>query len=404
MHYIYPLNSYLPYFEIIEEYFGIRDCLIKDSMLTLKEYPNSEQTVEIPEKVEFSDLASLFDTWHFQGNDSFSREQYVTLTYFVANLYYGDTYYKLERSYSRNQETMESACYDGIRKEVLQLYIEWAKYKKDKALALSERYNWEMDWTTRHKEERQNRKKQIMKELEEEYGEIKGENWKKRQNLYDQIAASRLDDEMETKMRAEDGWIEMDKRYHEASRIHFRFAKQKGFTIDNFSSWFDALLEYHLFPLFLDDIRSIADAKTALKMDPGKKAEDKRLRAIVYGISKFFYDYRLVSSHAPDNLVAYIQKLLELMKITDKGGKLPSRRTIKKLIENLPNAKEDPKFYTPKIEVVHDKSQVSMVESAGKENKVYNWLFSMDPMAKAIIGMGEHEDAPISNAPDSSDA
>ena len=395
--YKYKLNDYLPYFQIVKEYFGIPHDDIIGSMDIVESNPDSEQFVYILEKIKPSILEYLFDTWHFNTGELIYKGQALSVVYLVANLYHGDNYYKFNRQPNRTPEESELRCYDNIRKEVLEILIHLTQYKKAKAMALLEKENWEKVWKEKHKAERDDRKKVIIKEFEEDYGKIEGEDWKKRDEIYTKWANERLDYEMESEMMAEEAWKEKDQQYRSAEMIHFRFGQEKGFKIPNGGYWFDALLNNHLFAIYLDDINSIADAKEALKNNPGRDAEDPRLRAIVYGVSQFFYDYKLVSSRAPDNLVSFLQKLLELMEITDNRGKLPNKKTIKKLIENLPNAKEDPKFYTREFVKVTNLSSLSMFEGTSKEEDANRWLFALDPLAEKFRNTHKQQDTASSD-------
>ena len=398
----FKLNAILPYFQDVKEYFGITYNFIVGSLKIVESDPDAEQWVQIPEKIEPSILENLFDTWHFNIGESISRGQALFVIYIVANLYYGDNYYRYYREINMTQEVGELRCYDNIRKEVLKIYIRFAQYNKTKSLAMLSKWRWEEAWKLQHKEDRSSRMKAIIKEFEEDYGKIEGEDWKKREEIYTKWANERLDYEMELEMKAEKGWQEKDQQFRSSEKIHFRFGQEKGFNIPNGSFWFDDLLTNHLFAIFLDDINSIDQAKEALKNDPGRDAEDPRLRAIVYGMSKFFYDYKLVSSHAPDNLVSFLQKLLKLMEITDNKGKIPGKKKIKKLIENLPKAKEDPKFYTPELLDAGNLSQLRMFTGLSKEGKANEWLSTLDPLAVDIRKSLKQQETSSSDNPEPS--
>ena len=97
-YYSFELNRYLPYFQLIKEYFGISYQQILGSMSILESDPDSEQYVYILEKISIPTLEELFITWHFNGSELIGRSQAISLVYFVANLYYGDNYYRYERS------------------------------------------------------------------------------------------------------------------------------------------------------------------------------------------------------------------------------------------------------------------------------------------------------------------
>lgn len=400
-YYSFELNRYLPYFQLIKEYFGISYEQILGSMSILESDPDSEQYVYILEKISIPTLEELFITWHFNGSELIGRSQAVSLVYFVANLYYGDNYYRYERSKNSSQEEGIYKCYDNIRKEALKMYIKFSQYKKSKALIGYNLHLWEKNWKEQHADERAARRKEIMAELEEDFGEIKGENWKKIEERYSLLSDERLNDEMDTKMMAEEGWQELNKQYKAADNIHFRFGIEKGFTIPNGSAWLDALFYEHMFPIFLDDINSIAEAKKAVRKDPGKDSEDPRLRAIVFGISRFFYDYKLVSSHAPSDLVNFLRNLLELMEITCRNGKKPENITIENLIENLPNAKTDPKFFTPEFSDIKDLSQLTLLNDFDKSKEAYNWLFTPDPKALEFIKKSKPADITLTDTPES---
>ena len=368
----YKLNDLIVAFDAILDYYGMTDPIIRKKMAIVHNDPDKEQWVQIDERVGYDDLGRLFDLGGFETKGY--REKFVTLLWLVANLYYGDNYYKAYQMIESSDEAIADLRYSEVRSEVLRFYIKVAEYEKLRNKAISEEVLWAEDWMKRGKSARAARKKEIIKQLEIDYGEIKGPEWKEIQQSYSNYADTLLDEEMTEKMRQEEDWKRLHKKVEDAEQIHLRFGDEKGFCLPNYDQWFLKLLKNHLFPWFIPDVLDVEDAKAKLRARSGRKPEDERLRAIVNGTANFFFDYEMVGSRTQTNLLDFLPKYLEMMGITCSDGSKPSRQKVEKLIEYLPNAETPSRFFSQDVTIgkgLHTLSRKNPQE-------VLDWLEVLD--------------------------
>jgi len=144
-------------------------------------------------------------------------------------------------------------------------------------------------------------------------------------------------------------------------------------ALDNASWWVVDLFRNHLFPHFIDDIETVGQAKAKYVKKPGKKPEDNRITAIVYGISQLFFDRGLVETKTQRNLSPFIQDILRLMKLKNNAGKIPTILQIQKMIENLPKAKTDPKFFSASLRPA---SKEDLLKDYDDPENALIWLMS----------------------------
>lgn len=392
----YSLNCFMPIFQVIRQYYGMTDDKILKKMDFLEMNPDEEEWVEITNHIDLITLEQLIDRWHFDVEEGLQRDYLKTFLFFLANLYYGDNYEKALRRIDSTDDANYDRWYSNVREEVLKLYIDVDNYNKAVSKAWYNRIQWEKAWREQKAGERAARKKLLVKQLEEDYEPITGENWKEIQTNYSDHSDRVLDEEMGREMMAEPEWKELLKQEKAAEQVHIRFGKESGRPFPNINHWFIDLLNNHLFPWFIPDIADAASAKEELNRDPGRKPEDPRLRAIVNGTANYFYDIELVKSRTQSNLIGFLEKLLDLMTITCSDGKKADQKKIRKLIENLPNAEASPKFYTRDMQSVDSIPKVSPIDV---HNEAIGWLICVDQQARKAWGLNdlEQKETPVEN-------
>ena len=142
--------------------------------------------------------------------------------------------------------------------------------------------------------------------------------------------------------------------------------------INNYFQWFQALLDYHLFPNCIPDITCVDKADKFLMKEQGRKVDNKIASAIINGIANLFKDRGLITARAPKNLCSFLQRLLTLMDIKDSSGRLYKEDVIKSTINNIQRQKGDPKIFTPEIKEVSIEELKSIPLNEASER----WLFN----------------------------
>lgn len=305
----------------------------------------SDTEVVIKEHIPYTEIESLLEAARFDLG-SF-KPQVATFIWLIANIYYGDSYYFYLDEYGMTDVAIEGAIYEAIANENLLLFLALKEYMRVESLALTEKYNWEKAWTETHNEERQARKRLIIKEYENDFGKIEGEDWKEREAIYDRMADSRLDKEMGKEMRSEKEWISLNKKLKDAQSITIRFGKQEKTVIPNSDFWVNKLLENHVFPRFIPEYNSVEEAKEALKKPAGRPSEDIRVRTLAYGFSRFFLDNEIITTSTSRDLLFFLEKLFAKMDIRCNNGKYPDWLKLEDVIQNSAAAPRKPRFFTP---------------------------------------------------------
>ena len=344
--------EYRYYFNVIKEYFGLTqwkmarffdEVEINPNLVDDEDFRKNTEIV-VSEHIPFEEIESLLDKSQF--NIDGNKGVLSTLIFFVANIYYGYNYYIYLKALDESDYAIDGIRYSSIREETLNLFIAIKDYEKAVSWALVHRNEWERTWKENHKEKRALRKKAIIKELETEYGEIKGNDWKEREAKYSEIADERLDVEMDIEMKAEKEWLSLNSNLTENESIRIKFGKQKPITLFNYDRWFKNLMSNHVFPRFIPDIASVSGAKNALKKPSGRPKEDIRVRTIAYGFSQYLLDQEVIDTKTSRNLLRFLEKLFQKMNIRCNDGKNPTQEKIEDVIQNAEISKERPRFYT----------------------------------------------------------
>ena len=341
------------YFKAIKEYFGLtrNDLFLKQEEVEMN--PNlvedesfrAETEVIIEEHIPYEDILTLFDKSKLDVGEF--EPQYASFVWLVANIYYGDSYNFYLEEIGMSDMALDARIYEEVGKENLQLFIALKAYSEARNRVYSKRYKWEEAWMIAHTEERSLRKKRIIKELENDYGEIRGEDWKLKEETYNRIADGRIDKEMGKEMRIEKEWIALNEKLKEAETITINFGKhQKTIAIPNFEFWINKLMENHVFPRFIPEVKTVDDAKALLRKPAGRPLEDIRVRTIAYGLSNYFFDNEVIETRTSRKLLDFLEGLFKMMDIRCNNGKYPDWQKLEDVIQNAPNAKEKPRFYT----------------------------------------------------------
>ena len=380
------------------------DDEILEKMDIVELNPKEEEWVRITDHIDLITVEQLIDRWHFIEEEGPQRDYLKYYLYFLANLYYGDNYQNALKRLDSTYDARYSLWYSNIREEALKLYLDVDNYKRAVRQAQNDKLLWEINWQKQKASERATRKKQLVKQLEEDYGPIEGDKWKDILKTYSEYSDQILDKMMDQEMMENPEWKGLLKKEKAAKSVHIRFGKEKGRQFPNFNRWFIDLLENHLFPWFIPDIIDVDSAKAELNREAGRKPEDQRLRAIVNGTANYFFDVGWVKSRTQSNLLGLLENLLNLMTITCSDGTKADKKKIMKLIENLPNAESSSKFYTQESTPIEQLPDISMMEVVTSS---IGWLAHPDPEARKTWGLKDPvqtETPPESNPEESQEA
>ena len=127
---------------------------------------------------------------------------------------------------------------------------------------------------------------------------------------------------------------------------------QESVELANPFKWFQSLLDNHLFPNCIPDIKDVKQANQILVKSRGRKIDNKVATAIVNGVATYFKEKGLIAARAPKNLCSFLWKFLVMMKLKDASDYLFTEASIKNWINNIQGQKDDPKIYTPEIRKV----------------------------------------------------
>ena len=142
--------------------------------------------------------------------------------------------------------------------------------------------------------------------------------------------------------------------------------------LDNPFRWFQSLMDNHLFPNCIPDIKNVKQANQILAKAKGRKIDNKIATAIVYGVATYFKEKGLITARAPKNLCSFLWKFLVMMKLKDASDYLFTESRIKNWINNIQGQKDDPKIYTPEIRVI----SIEELKEIPLNERAERWLFN----------------------------
>lgn len=146
-------------------------------------------------------------------------------------------------------------------------------------------------------------------------------------------------------------------------------------VIPNTLGWLDALLENHLFPNCLPDVKSDEDAKAMWdrKKKSGRPSRVE-INAITHGVAKLFHDRKIVEDTAPAKLCEFILDLLKEMghihDATDKQVITPG--WIKSEIHRTKKEWDQPGFHNTPIRI----ATLEELNTVTPDQQAYLWLFN----------------------------
>ncbi len=274
------LSEMKPYVEIIKEYFGLNHPNLDMELLLLDDDPDRE--FKLISFVPYDDIKNaLLDASFNMGQDI---EEYSSLLWTVANLYYGDMYQR----------------YEEVAMEEADDYLRWNCIKEDITRLFA--------FMDNHKSE--------------EHISIKVGN-----------------DTVE---------------------------------LDNPFRWFQALMDNHLFPNCIPDIKNVKQANQILAKAKGRKIDNKIATAIVNGVATYFKEKGLITARAPKNLCSFLWKFLVMMKLKDSSDYLFTESSIKNWINNIKGQKDNPKIFTPEIREI----SIEELKEIPLNERAERWLFN----------------------------
>ena len=360
----------LPYFHVLDKYFG--QCL-PGLAITLSEIEKNgekeDEIIWITEHVSRPAIIKVFtDAGIETARDDFS---YVDLMWLVCNMYYGENY----EEYSKDQVNGVDVAFDNIRKSSAKIFLLLKEYADSKGKLILEKKRIRTAWEENTQEFWRNRRAEVRREKERDWGaeEVNGPDWKFVEEQIGKEVDSQIEDEMEEQFHDFDECKKVVSALKDLERVTLKIG-EKSVKLDYASWWFDDLFRKHLFVHFLRDVETKDQAKALNAKTPGKKPEDNRITAMVYGISQLFFDDGLVETKTNADLRYFIQSILRLMELKNNAGKLPTLKQIEKMIENLPNAKTDPKFFSASLRPA-SRETLKMSDPDNPENEL-GWLTS----------------------------
>ena len=159
----------LPYFKVLDEYFG--QCLPGLAIKLEEVKMNGEDAdyfVRITEKVSRPDLLKAFEKAELETErDGF---RYVDLLWLVCNMYYGESYYEFSEALSK-ADNGAGGAYENVRKSSAKLFVLFEEYERKRGAVLQEREKIEKTWDAETREIWRKRRAEIRKEKEREWGE-----------------------------------------------------------------------------------------------------------------------------------------------------------------------------------------------------------------------------------------
>lgn len=359
----------LPYFHVLDKYFG--QCLPGLARTLTEVEMNGEKedrNLRITEHVSRPAIIKVFgDAGIETAGGDFS---YVDLMWLVCNMYYGENY----ENYSKAQVNGVDVAFDSIRKSSAKIFLLLKEYSNSKGKLVSEKARIRKAWEENTQEFWRNRRADVRIEKEREWGkEVNDPDWKYVEEQIREEVDSQIEDEMEEQFLDLDECKKVVSALKDLERVTLKIGKE-SVKLDSASWWFEDLFRKHLFVHFLSDVETIEQAKALNAKIPGKKPEDNRITAMVFGISQLFLDDGLVETKTNANLRYFIQSILRLMELKNNAGRLPTLRQVEKMIENLPNAKTDPKFFSASLRPV-SLEELKMSDPDKPENELA-WLMS----------------------------
>lgn len=362
----------LPYFTVLDDYFG--QCLPGLAIMLSEIEMNGEEmdrNLRLTEYVSGPDIVKAFER---AGIDT-EREgfSYDSLIWLVCNMYYGDNYYE----FTNAQESVDNGAYGAyknIRTSAARLFVLLKRYTDARSKLYLEKEKIEKEWEDKTREHWRIRRAEIRLEIEREWGkdEVNGPDWKYVEGEIAKEADARLEREKESALHAQDNWKRVSSAQNALECVSLKIGGQ-SLNLESASWWFEELFSNHLFVHFLRDVKTVDQAKALYVKKAGKKPEDNRITAMVYGISKLFYDRGLVATKTQANLLPFILDIIRLMDLKNNAGRIPTLKQIEKMIENLPNAKQDPKFFSASLRPVS--IEELMIDPVIPENGL-GWLMS----------------------------
>ena len=170
-------------------------------------------------------------------------------------------------------------------------------------------------------------------------------------------------------------FIQKRKKQEVSQPIKFVSDKEKV-VLDDTAGWLEALLENHLFPNCLPDVKDDQDARR-LWDKKGKRGRPERpqVNAIVNGVASYLGDQGVVEGVAPTNLCNFIVEYLKAMgQFRDStDAAVLTSKWVKAQIHNL--AESGPVFYNYNM----SDATVEELSTLPPDMKAYQWLFPRKP-------------------------
>lgn len=333
----------------VDEHFGICIPYISNWILNYETCPDDMKAFRyvLPEYIAWDTVGQLFIRYHLNPEGDWWRHQAVI--WILANMYYGDSYNEHLNSVHSSDESIMSLRAEISRREIAKVY--WAlKSNEDAVRDIRNQYKkWEDEWKNETKAHWNQRKESIRKELEKAWGKeyVNGRSWKLVEKLILKERDALVEKEINEAIKLREEYKEYERQKKALTTITLSVGGFKV-NLDNRIEWFNDLCNNQLFPHTIPDICTKEQAKEIA--DPpkprGRKPEDPRIRAVVYGVSQYFYQEHLVESHTAKNLQGFTCELLKLMDIRGDKGAFLSPKQVGDLMDNLPNAKNDPSFFS----------------------------------------------------------
>ena len=336
-----------PYFDILDQYFGMSYPGLADILINLEMNPDEDICLRLTEYVPGEAIQEALDKTCIDSSKV--DIDLVSFLWLLCNLYYGDEYYSILKEQDNTPEAQMGEAYQSVRSIALESLSLFENYAHSRDEIIAKRRVFEKEWRERTIEWWRARREELRKQFEKEWGEeeVNGPNWKIVQEEISKEVDRAIEKEKLSALHEEDGWKRLDAKDEHLEKVTIKIG-DNSVTLKNAGWVVDNLFRNHLFPHFIPGIKTTKQVKEVKdKMNnSGNKPEDNRITAVVHGISKYFYENGLVQNKTQDNLKEFIQRIIVLMGLTNKKGEVPTAYQIGKLIENLPNAKNNPMFYS----------------------------------------------------------
>ena len=361
-----------PYFDILDQYFGMPYPGLADILINLELNPDEDFDLRLTEFVSGNAIQEALDKGRF--DTSKVAIDLPSLLWLMCNLYYGDEYPSLMEDLDNTPDDQMFKTYQSVRTVALKSSSLFENYAHRRDGIIARKFAFEKEWRVRTAGQWKKRREELRKKFEKEWGEeaVNGPDWKYVEEEIRKELDSAIEKEIMKALHEEEEWKQLDSEDKDAEKVIIKIGDNK--VILEGAGWVvDSLFRNHLFPHFIPGIKKaeqVQEAKGKNKKT-GNKPEDNRITAVVHGISKYFYENGLIQNKTQDNLKEFIRSIIVLMGLTNKKGKVPTTAQIQKLIENLPNAKNDPMFYSATFKPIDPKKR--HLDMPDPEDEL-NWL------------------------------